>query len=181
MKTLKTVFLLSAISLATGCTISGHPDFTCPDPENGVCTDAHTAFILAENGKSAADYTNNSHIGHKNGSADGYKDEDGDHTNHDHSDRSGSVNTAKDGKQSPYRDVAPIAGLMRMPVDQPKPVLMQATVLEGWVNVWEDQNGSLRMPSTILVEITPRRWNLEGTNIEEFKTQGPFVTTTAVE
>lgn len=171
MNHLKTVLLLGAISAGTGCTISGEPDFTCPDPESGICTDAHTAFILAQDGKSAEDLKK----------ADTGHDNERGHTDHDHSNQKSGLNSATDGKPSPYRDVAPIAGLMRMPVDQPKPVLMQATVLEGWVNVWEDQNGTLRLPSTILVEITPRRWSLDGTNIEEFKTQGPFVTTTASE
>lgn len=171
MNNLKTVFLLSAITMATGCTISSEPDFTCPDPEKGVCTDAHTAFILAENGKSAKDFHGES--------SDASSNHRGSNGLNDHDHENGDGENSNGGSASPYRDVAPIAGLMSRPVDQPKPVLMQATVLEVWVNVWEDQNGSLRLPSTAFVEITPRRWSLEGTKIEEFKTQGPFVTTTA--
>lgn len=171
MNHIKTVFMLSAISALSACTISGESEFTCPDPESGICTDAHTAFILAQDGKSAADFKNNKQE----------HNESRGHTDHDHSTDSVNVKNQAQGEHTQYRDVAPIAGLMRMPIDQPKPVLMQATVLEGWVNVWEDQSGTLRLPSSILVEITPRRWSLDGTNIEEFKTQGPFVTTTATE
>lgn len=171
MNHLKTVIALcTSALLGTGCTISGTPDLSCPDPEQGVCTDAYTAFKLAEQGKSAKDYDGDAHIGHEGGSRNHVHDED----HHDSGlESSQNINNA----DSQYRDMAPIAGLMRMPATQPKPALMQATVLEGWVNVWEDQNGTLRLPSTVLIEVTPRRWSLDGTKVEEFKTQGPFVTT----
>lgn len=177
MNRLKTVFVLCAVSLATGCTISGETGFTCPDPENGVCTDAHTAFILAEQGKTASDFKEGSHLGHESSTQ--KHEHHSDDGKHDHG-RSefGEHGGISDDSENPYRDIAPIAGLMRMPEDQPKPVLMQATVLEAWVNVWVDENDVLRLPSSAFVEITPRRWSLDGTKVEDFKTQGPFVTTT---
>jgi hypothetical protein len=80
-----------------------------------------------------------------------------------------------DNKLDPrLEDVAPVVAPMRTPILQPKPLLMPATVAEIWVNAFEDERGYLHLPSTVFVEVTPRRWSLDATNIETYEASGPF-------
>ena len=162
-------FLVAAVMALGGCAVGGYDNFSCPDPQNGVCTDAYNAAQLAENGKDAKDFSANTHINHSSGQQESSQDDD-----HSHSEGSKSGQNGNDDNASPYRDVAPVAGLMSRPIDQPKPVLMPATVLEMWFDSYEDSNGILRMPQTAFAEVTPRRWSLTNTKVEQFKSAGPF-------
>lgn len=182
------ILALSVSVLLGGCTLRGHGEFTCPDAEQGVCTDGHTAFLLAEQGKTAKDFANK-HVGHSSTSDEDNHSHDSEHENDEHNHHEneakhhgsmGSMNVPNQPSSSSYaanqyRDVAPIAGAMRVPVDQPKPILKQATVLEVWISAWEDEDKVLHMPQTSYVEITPRRWSITDTAVNEYRTQGPFV------
>lgn len=166
--------LFTSIVMLGGCAVGGYDEFSCPDPQNGVCTDAYTAMELASNGKTAKDYSPNTHLNHSS-SAQVASPEAG----HSHSEQQASEQHVTNyGQVSPYRDVAPVAGLMRRPIDQPKPVLLQATVLEMWFDSYEDSNGVLRMPQTAFAEVTPRKWTLTNTKVEQFKSAGPFSSNT---
>lgn len=169
-----TATLMTSLMVLGGCAVGGHDEFTCPDPQNGVCTDAYNAAQLAANGKTAKDFQPNTHLNHSS-SAQGSSPEAG----HSHSEQPTSEQQAmQTGQPSPYRDVAPVAGLMRRPVEQPKPVLLPATVLEMWFDSYEDANGVLRMPQTAFAEVTPRKWTLTNTKVEQFKSSGPFSSNT---
>lgn len=168
MKMKKIAMLLGLVTLTTGCALGGKTEFTCPDPQKGVCVDAHEAFLLAEQGKTAEDFKSNEHLNH--GSASNEIDDEV----HDH--ESPSTSKKNDGNNK-YRDVAPVAGLMSQPIDQPKPIRMPATILQVWIKPFEDSDGALHMATEAFAEITPRRWSLTNTTVEEFKTLGPFVTT----
>ena len=170
----RAALLTTGLLVLGGCAVGGYDEFTCPDPQDGVCTDAYTAMELASNGKTADDFPSNTHINHSS-SAQSSSPE----TGHSHSEHPDSSHLASpNGSSSPYRDVAPVAGLMRRPVDQPKPVLLPATVLEMWFAPYEDANGVLRMPQTAFAEVTPRKWTLTNTKVEQFKSAGPFSSNT---
>lgn len=166
-------FLVAAVMALGGCAVGGYDNFSCPEPQNGVCTDAYNAAQLAENGKDANDFSANTHINHSSGQQETSQDD-----GHSHSEGSKSGQNGNDDNASPYRDVAPVAGLMSRPIDQPKPVLMPATVLEMWFDSYEDSNGILRMPQTAFAEVTPRRWALNNTQVERYKSAGPFSSNT---
>jgi conjugal transfer pilus assembly protein TraV len=168
MKTKQIAMLLGLVTLTTGCALGGRTEFTCPDPQNGVCVDAHEAFLLAEQGKTAEDFKKGEHLGH------GSKSEERDDEDHEHETAS---STSQSDEDNAYRDVAPVAGLMSQPIDQPKPIRMPATILQVWIKPFEDSDGALHMATEAFAEITPRRWSLTNTTVEEFKTLGPFVTT----
>jgi len=129
---------------------------------------SHEAFLAAEQGKTADDFRGTTYNGHGSPSDD-YDDE-----SHDH--RSRVLTQTSEGPNA-YRDVAPVAGLMSKPIDQPKPIRMPATILQVWIKPFEDSDGALHMATEAFAEITPRRWSLTNTIVEEFKTTGPFVTT----
>jgi conjugal transfer pilus assembly protein TraV len=130
--------------------------------------DSHEAFLAAEQGKTADDFRRSSHNGHGS-TSDDYDDED-----HSHANR---VSSQASEEPNAYRSVAPVAGLMSKPIDQPKPIRMPATILQVWIKPFEDSDGALHMATEAFAEITPRRWSLTNTTVEEFKTTGPFVTT----
>jgi hypothetical protein len=157
----KNVLAAATISiLLGGCAVGGHDEFTRPDPERGVCTDAHNAMKLAGEGKTAKDFA----VTRPSENGDG----------HTHSSSNDNERNAP-ATDTHLRDVAPIAGLMQAPIDQPKPVLLPATVIEMWFNSYEDTSGILYMSQTAFAEVTPRRWSLRNTKVERFKTQGPFL------
>lgn len=142
------ILLISLIALVGGCTVNGHDEFSCPNPENGVCMPADQAYIAAEQGKDANDFR---------GKGDAKKE--------------GESSTTV---RSEYSDVAPVVGLMSQPIRQPKPVLMPASVLLAWVNQYEDENGVFHMPQSAFVEITPRRWSLSDPAVSKYKSISPF-------
>ena len=166
--TLHSTITLAALISLGGCAVGGYDEFSCPDPQSGVCTDAYNAAQLAENGKDASHFPKNTHINH---SSSGQASQE---VGHSHSEQPTSGHAQVEVDTSPYRDVAPVAGLMSRPVEQPKPVLLPATVLEMWFDSYEDANGILRMPQTAFAEVTPRKWTLTNTQVEQFKSAGPF-------
>lgn len=145
--------LITALGLS-GCAIHGDSEFTCPGAEQGVCMNAGDAYEAAENGKSAKDYI---------------RDEDGNLV---------SEHTHKTNKN--LGDAAPIAGVMSAPISQPKPVLAAPEVVKIWVNAWEDANLVLHMAQTAFVEITPRRWSIENSDVHKVKSASPFKRVTNV-
>ena len=167
--------LICGVLTLNGCAVGGSDEFACPNPEKGVCTDSYTAMQLANNGKTAKNYAPNTHINHQ-----GSTNEDGDQQGHSHSEDE-NHQIENEGESTPYRDVAPVAGLMQRPIDQPRPVLLPATVLEMWFDSYEDANGILRMPQTAFAEVSPRRWSLTNTKVEQFKSAGPFSRSAQVE
>ncbi|MGY0314390.1 TraV family lipoprotein (plasmid) [Alteromonas macleodii] len=172
-KHLQNALLLGGVVALSGCAVGGYDEFSCPDPQEGVCTDAYNAAQLAESGKDTNDFPSNTHLKHSSGKQVTSQD-----NGHSHSEEPSSGHSDDVENTSPYRDVAPVAGLMSRPVDQPKPVLMPATVLEMWFDSYEDSNGILRMPQTAFAEVTPRRWALNNTKIERYKSAGPFSSNT---
>jgi len=52
------------------------------------------------------------------------------------------------------------------PVPQTDPVRAPAQVMRIFVAAWEDDTGSLHMPSTIFTEIVPRRWKVGSPTIQ---------------
>ena len=145
------LLITAATTLFAGCTVTGHDEFTCPSAENGVCVPAEDAYIAAEQGKSADE------VRHEMMSPE-------------------DAHSAEHHQQSSskYANVAPVAGVLSQPISQPKPILEPAQVLNAWVNVWEDENQILHMPSQAFVEITPRRWTVTETSVQRFKSTGPF-------
>ena len=141
---------LGILTGISGCTVNSNDDFTCPNPEKGICMPAQEAYVHAEAGRTAESIS-----------------------------RSRKLSNQDDGSSEPangskYTDVAPVAGLMTLPLSQPKPILEPAKVLKAWVNFWEDDSNILHMPQVAYVEITPRRWNAVSSNIHKFKSSNPF-------
>lgn len=156
--TLASIFALNT----TGCTVVGEDEFSCPNPEKGVCVDAKTAYEFAEDSEKVAYFEN------RNGSYGNDETEtNGNSISRDYSGSSQAKNT--------LRDVAPVAGIISKPIYNPKPVITQAQVLRVWVNTYEDSDGVLHMPQTSYVEITPRKWALGKGGIDKrHKSTSPF-------
>jgi len=153
----KSILVLSMFSLSvlvSGCSINGNDEFTCPNPEKGICMPAEQAYKYAEMGKDVnslkAKFSKKDKL--KKGQSDKEISSDG----------------------SKYSDVAPVVGVMTNPIQQPKPILEPAKVLKIWINSWEDESNVLHMPQTAYVEITPRRWNLKDANLHKFKSTSAF-------
>ena len=150
-----TITVATALHLS-GCTVIGEDEFDCPNPEKGVCLEAQTAYEFAEDSEKV-----NSYRKLNNSSKDDFDDE--------------LLNEKSSSAKNTLRNIAPVAGLLRKPLFQPKPIIEQAKILRVWVNVYEDATGVLHMPQTSYVEITPRKWALGGgfTN-QRFKNSPPF-------
>ena len=131
----------------TGCSVTGNDEFTCPNPEEGICMQAEDAYLLAEKGEDAQS------IASKKNTEKASNEQD---------------SSAK------YKDYAPVVGVMSQPIAKPKPVLEPAQVLKVWINAWEDDNKVLHMPQTAYVEITPRRWNINDTKVHKYLDSSPF-------
>ena len=152
---MKHLTLLAFTSLViSGCAVHGDSDFSCPDPEQGVCMNAGDAYKAAENGYEAKDFI---------------RTETGEVVKR--------VNGSSSNRLSAH---APVVGVMSTPVSAPKPVMAAPEVIKVWVNVWEDEAQVLHMPTTAYVEITPRRWSLDGTEVHKTKSASPFKRVTRV-
>ena len=158
--------------LASGCATFKSDEFSCNGHaiyKNGICMNAKSAYEAAEKGKDANDFVSVRATPKKSKSFNPrakYPRHDEDVTEQEHI----------SGQDTPQRlaDVAPVIAPMRTPLAQPKPLLMPATVAEIWVNAFENDRGALHMPSVVFIEVTPRRWSLDATNIETYEASGPF-------
>lgn len=161
----KIIASATIISALSGCTSFDNDQFSCAGSyEKGLCVPAQTSYELAEKGKDINDF----HLPHSNETA--HSPHGRQTSNHPNTN---TENIANQASQS-LSDVAPVAGTMRTPIMQPKPILKPAEVLLAWVNAYEDGRGYLHLPSTVFVEVTPRRWSLDATNIERYNPAGPF-------
>jgi conjugal transfer pilus assembly protein TraV len=157
----KSFIVVSLLCFVSGCSVHGNDEFTCPNPEKGLCMPAEQAYKYAEQGKNANTLRNSVTI--KKEISDDLEDEE---------ETTGSdVNTGNKGDMKNY---APVVGVMSEPLRQPKPILEPAKVLKVWVNSWEDESGVLHMPQTAYVEIKPRRWNVHETKVHKFKSTSAF-------
>jgi len=78
---------------------------------------------------------------------------------------SGDATTTNDAARSlpemQHQAIATQAAyLAPAPAPQTDPVRAPAQVMRIFVAAWEDDTGSLHMPSTVFVEIAPRRWKV---------------------
>jgi len=144
------ILAMTVVALISGCTVNGNSDFTCPDAEKGICMPAEDAYKHAEAGRDAKSISQNRQ------SQLAEQEDEGNKTN---------------GK---YSNVAPVSGLMTLPLSQPKPIMEPAKVVKVWVNAWEDDQQVLHMPQESYVEVTPRRWNLKDSKVQKFKSTSPF-------
>ena len=159
----KTILALSAITLLSGCATFKNDEFSCGNGgvlSRGLCISAQDAYEAAEKGKTNMDFHALDHVATRSKKASKH--------------RAHPIDDVSTGVAPQLADTAPVVGAMRTPISQPKPLLMPATVLEAWVNAYEDDRGNLHLPSSVFVEVTPRRWSLEATNIESYSTSGPF-------
>lgn len=144
------ILAITIVAALSGCSMSGNDEFTCPDAEKGICMPADEAYIHAENGRDANSIA-------KDRKRQSLSDE-------------GEVSNSN-GK---YSNTAPVSGLMTLPISQPKPILEPVKVVKVWVNAWEDGEQVLHMPQESYVEVTPRRWNIEDSKVQKFKSTSPF-------
>jgi type IV conjugative transfer system lipoprotein TraV len=144
----KQILLICVLTALTGCSLSGTDEFSCADPEKGICLPADEAYVHAESNRDAKSVTA--------------------------SRKESSSQEEAVMQNSKYSNVAPVNGLMTLPISQPKPILESAKVVKVWVNSWEDEAKVLHMPQEAYVEVTPRRWNIKDSSVRSFKSSSPF-------